>query len=474
MIRQGLSKLFHFLNLAADIMVLSGAFVAAYALRFSGWPIPLRHDVPALILYLQALPIVIGVVLICFQYAGLYIQRRGISGVDEFPRIFKALTVAFLIVIGLSFFYRRVTYSRIVLFYAWGFSIVLTVLARSLLRRIQVRLRRRGVGISRLALVGMTETACFIADQVRRFPGLGYRLIGFVTDQKNAGLPDQFPGPGREDRILGSLNDLSNIIRQAKIDEVVFALPPAAQARTAEALLTAQSTGAEFKIVSDLFGIITNPMTMEEISGIPVFALKEAPLSKPLSRILKRGLDMVCVVPAIILLSPLFLILGLAIKFSSAGPVFFRQERVGRGNKPFTIYKFRSMRQDAESATGPVWARKGDVRRTRIGRFLRKTSLDELPQIFNVLKGEMSLVGPRPERPHFVKQFEDTIPRYLDRHQVKAGITGWAQIHGLRGNTPVEERTKYDLWYVENWSLALDLKLLIQTLLDVFHHKEAY
>jgi exopolysaccharide biosynthesis polyprenyl glycosylphosphotransferase len=474
MIRQGLSKLFYYLNLGTDILVVSAAFLAAYYLRFCGWPIPLRHNVPEVTLYLQAMPIVIGVTLICFQYAGLYIQRRGISGVDEFPRIFKALTVAFLIIVGLSFFYRRVTYSRIVLFYAWGFTLVLTVLARSWLRRIQISLRRRGVGISRLALVGMTETAYFIADQVKRFPGLGYRLIGFVTDQKNAGLREQSPGPGRRDRVLGSLNDLNEIIRQERIDEVVFALPATAHARTAEALLTAQFPGVEFKIVSDLFGIITNPMTMEEISGIPVFALKEAPLSKPLSRILKRGLDLVCVVPAIILLSPLLLILGLAIKFSSAGPVFFRQERVGRGNQPFTIFKFRSMRQDAENSTGPVWARKEDVRRTRIGRFLRKTSLDELPQLFNVLKGEMSLVGPRPERPHFVKQFEDTIPRYLDRHQVKAGITGWAQIHGLRGNTPIEERTKYDLWYVENWSLALDLKLLIQTLLDVFHHKEAY
>ncbi len=474
MIRQGLSRLFHYLNLASDILVVCAAFLGAYYLRFSGWPIPLKYDVPALILYLQAMPIVIGVALICFHYAGLFIQRRGISGVDEFPRIFKALTVAFIIVIGLSFFYRRVTYSRIVLFYAWGFSIVLTVLARSLLRRIQVRLRRRGVGISRLALVGTTDTAYFIADQVRRFPGLGYRLIGFVTDSENSGLKDQSPGTGRGGRVLGSLDNLNEIIRQERIDEVVFALPAAAHARTAEALLTVQSADVEFKIVSDLFGIITNPMTMEEIYGIPVFALQEVPLSKPLSRVLKRGLDLVCVIPAIILLSPLFLVLGLAVKLSSPGPAFFRQERVGRGNKAFTIFKFRSMRQDAENSTGPVWARKGDVRRTRIGGFLRKTSLDELPQLFNVLKGEMSLVGPRPERPHFVKQFEDTIPRYLDRHQVKAGITGWAQIHGLRGNTPIEERTKYDLWYVENWSLALDIKLIIQTVLDVFHHKEAY
>lgn len=238
--------------------------------------------------------------------------------------------------------------------------------------------------------------------------------------------------------------------------------------------MNASATGASFKIVSDLFGIITQPLAVNEIYGIPVFALKTSPLEKRSARALKRAFDLVVTVPFLLVLSPLLLLLALAVKLTSRGPVLYRQERVGRGNRTFRVLKFRTMRADAEAASGPVWAAKDDPRRTPIGAFLRRTSLDELPQLFNVLSGEMSLVGPRPERPHFVDQFQRTIPRYLERHRVKAGITGWAQVHGLRGNTPIEERTRYDLWYVENWSLVLDVKVLILTALEVFHHEDAY
>jgi exopolysaccharide biosynthesis polyprenyl glycosylphosphotransferase len=468
MVRQGMSRLFHYFNLVADALAVSLALVAAYYLRFSGWPIPLTHLAPSLRLYGQALPVVIGITWICYQYAGLYLQRRGISGVDEFSRIIKATTVAFFILVGFTFFYRRETYSRVVLAFAWFFTLAGVTFMRSLLRRIQVMARRQGIGVSRLALVGQTETARLVADQVRRYPGLGYRLIGYVTETRVR------PTPGRDARILGTIKNLREIIERENIDEVIFALPAQSHSRLEEVLLAVETSRANFKIVSDLFGIITNPMTVDEIYGIPVFALKESPLSWPLTRAVKRSLDLVLTVPLLILLSPLLAGVALAVKISSPGPVFFRQERVGRGNQSFGVLKFRSMRPDAEKKTGPVWAKKDDDRRTPIGGFLRKTSLDELPQLFNVLKGEMSLVGPGPERPHFVDQFKQQIPRYLDRHKVKTGITGWAQVHGLRGNTPIEERTKYDVWYVENWSLGLDIKILFRTALEVFHHKEAY
>jgi len=468
MVRRGISKIFHYLNLAADSLAVGVALLAAFFLRFSGWPIPVMHEIPSLQLYVQALPAVILVVLICYQYAGLYLQRRGISGVDEFSRIVKATTVAFLIIIGLTYFSRRVAYSRVALIYAWIFLIILVTILRTFLRRMQIILRRRGIGISRLLLVGLTETAKMVAEQVKRYPGLGYRLIGIVAEVQNH--EKGFAGI----RVLGSMEQLPEIIQNEKINEVIFALPAGAHARLEDILLGVESAGAECKIVSDLFGIITNPMMVDEIYGIPVFALKQSPLAQMSSRILKRTLDLVLTIPGLLLLSPLFVILALAVRFSSPGPIFFKQERVGRGNKPFMILKFRSMRIDAEKETGPVWATKGDKRTTKIGAFLRRTSLDELPQLINVLKGEMSLVGPRPERPHFVDQFKTMIPRYLERHKVKAGITGWAQIHGLRGDTPIEERTKYDLWYVENWSLILDIKILIRTVLEVFHHTDAY
>lgn len=468
MVRKGFAKLFHYLNLAADVLAVTVALTAAYFLRFSGWPVPLMHEAPLPALYLQALPVVLLIILICYQYAGLYLQRRGISGVDEFSGILRGASAGFILIVVVTFFYRRDMYSRVVFFYAWAFTVLLTALARSLLRRLQVSLRRQGKGVSRLALVGLTESGRQVAEQVRRYPGLGYKLIGFVSGKKSSAR--QWEGA----RILGSLDALEKIIAAEQIDEVIIALPAAEHKRIETLLLAAASTGVSFKIVSDLFGIITKPLNVDDIYGIPVFALQESPLSRLSARFLKRALDLVFTLPALLLLSPLFALIAAAVKFSSPGPVFFRQERVGRDNQPFLVFKFRTMRQDAEAQTGPVWARRDDPRRTAAGAFLRRSSLDELPQLFNVLIGNMSLVGPRPERPHFVKQFQDTVPRYLERHRVKSGLTGWAQVHGLRGNTPIGERTKYDLWYVENWSLVLDVKILLRTALEVFHHKEAY
>ncbi|MCD4812989.1 undecaprenyl-phosphate glucose phosphotransferase [bacterium] len=468
MVHRGFSKNFYYLTFLADSIAAGAALLLAYALRFSGWPVPVTHDAPDLIIYLQTLPIVVLVVLVSYQYAGLYIQRRGISGVDEFSRITRSAIVAFLMIIGMTFFYRRDEYSRLVMIYAWLFTIILTTVFRSWVRRIQVVLRRRGVGISRLVLVGLTQTSKRVAEQVKRHPGLGYRLVGVVSEQ------DKSPKMFATVPVLGGLETLPDIIKKHNIDEVLFALPATAHAEMEDILLAVEETGVEFKIVSDLFGIITNPMSIDQIYGIPVFALKESPLSTLSARVSKRMFDLAFTVPGMILIFPVFLFLALIVKLTSPGPVFFKQERVGRGNKSFGVFKFRSMRMDAEKESGPVWATKGDARTTKIGSFMRRTSLDELPQLINILKGEMSLVGPRPERPYFVKQFKTSIPRYLDRHKVKAGLTGWAQVHGLRGDTPIEERTKYDLWYVENWSLVLDLKIIIRTTLEVFHHTDAY
>ncbi len=468
MVRRGFARLFHRLNQFSDVLAISLAFLGAYALRFSGWPIPVHHETPAFGLYLQALPVVVLVAMISFHYAGLNLQRRGISGIDEFSLILRATTVAFLVIMAFTFFFRRVSYSRVVVFYAWGFTVVLVALLRSLLRRLQVSLRRRGVGVSRLVLVGLTKTGRLVSEHLRRYPGLGYKLIGFVSEHHSPATHWQGA------RVLGEMLHLPEIIRAEQIDEVIFALPSTAHHRLEDTLLAVEATGADFKIVSDLFGIITNPMSVEEIYGIPVFALKQSPLRQRSARVLKRTFDLALTVPLLLLLSPLLAVLAVAVKLSSPGPVFFKQERVGRGNRPFRVLKFRSMVLDAEKQTGPVWARKGDTRTTRIGAFFRRTSLDELPQLFNVLRGEMSLVGPRPERPHFVEQFKETIPHYLERHRVKSGLTGWAQVHGLRGNTSIEERVKYDLWYVENWSPGLDLKILLRTALDVFHHTDAY
>jgi len=468
MARQGLAKTFNQLNFWADALAISGAFWGAYFLRFSGWPIPLFHDVPSVHWYLLAWPVVLLVALLSFQYAGLYLSRRSISGVDELSRLAKATLAAFLILMAATFFNRSESYSRVVVFYSWGFTVLLAAVLRMLLRRAQALLRRRGVGTARLILAGLTPTTRLLAENIRRNPDLGYEIIGVVSE-----APEKRK-TWETLKVLGELKKIDQIVARERADEVILALPATAHHRLETVLMNAGASKVVYKIVSDLFGIITNPLQADEISGIPLFALKDAPLARPGARVLKRTLDLVCVVPALVVLSPVLLLLALAVKVTSSGPALYRQERVGRDNRTFIIYKFRTMRVNAEQATGPVWAKKDDPRRTPIGAFLRRSSLDELPQLFNVLAGNMSLVGPRPERQHFVDQFQKTIPRYLDRHQVKAGLTGWAQVHGLRGNTPVEERVKYDLWYVENWSLWLDVKILMRTALEVFHHTDAY
>ncbi len=468
MARQGMNKLFFNLTWMADLAGLWLAVTAAYFIRFSGWPIPLSHDVPALHLYLKAYPVLGLVLLLCYQYAGLYQQRRGISGIDELSRITRASTVAFLLITVLTYFYSRATYSRIVLVYGWVLTIAAITLLRSFLRRLQVILRRRGVGVARLAVVGLTPAAASLAEQLKRRPGLGYRLVGFIAESQGE------PKTWQKLPVLGGMAKLDQLIVNHHLDEILFALPASAHGKMQELLLNPKSPDVNFKILSDLFGLITNPATVDDIAGIPIFAIKETPLAQMGARIQKRFFDLALTIPAIVLLSPLLILIALAVKLSSPGPVLYRQERISRGNKPFMVLKFRSMRQNAEKKTGPVWAAKKDDRVTKVGSFLRKTSLDELPQLFNIIKGEMSLVGPRPERPHFVEKFKEAMPHYLERHQVKAGLTGWAQVNGLRGNTPIEERTTYDLWYVENWSLILDLKIIIRTALEFLHHSDAY
>jgi exopolysaccharide biosynthesis polyprenyl glycosylphosphotransferase len=271
---------------------------------------------------------------------------------------------------------------------------------------------------------------------------------------------------------LGRIAELDRALEAVKADCVIVALPASMHERIHRILLDFDRPDLELRIVSDLYGFITSPVAVDEIHGIPVFALKEAPLDRLGNRLLKRALDLALTLPALVLLAPLFLLVAVAVKLDSPGPVFFRQERVGLGNRRFQMIKFRSMRVDAEQ--GSTWTVKDDPRRTRVGAFLRRTSLDELPQLFNVLRGDMSLVGPRPEQPRYVEKFKASIPRYLQRHQVKAGITGWAQVHGLRGDTSIEERTAFDLYYVENWSLSLDLLILLKTALELFEHDTAY
>ena len=321
-------------------------------------------------------------------------------------------------------------------------------------------MRARGIGVVPVLVVGAGSVAELIEERIRNHPGLGYKVVGFLDDYSTG------------ERSLGKISDLAKICADREVEMVFIALSSGNRGRVMEVINCCLREKVPFRVVSDLFEIITS-LRIEEIDGIPVFALKEGPLHG-CNKLLKRTVDILFSLAGLVITFPLFIVIAIVVKLSSPGPVFFTQERIGQGGRIFNIYKFRSMRVGAEVETGPVWAKGNDPRRTRVGLWLRRFSLDELPQLWCVLKGDMSLIGPRPERPVFVDRFKKSIPRYVERHSVKPGITGWAQVNGLRGDTAIEKRTVYDLYYIDNWSLFFDFKMLVKTIFEFVFHKHAY
>jgi exopolysaccharide biosynthesis polyprenyl glycosylphosphotransferase len=455
-----------------DLAVLGAAYAAAWTLRFRTGMLGLflpKFDDPRH--YLYAAPVVALVFFVVFKWMGLYRGRRHLNVVDEFQSLWMGCLVSLLGLSALAFFDREFAFSIKVFLFTALFSLAGLLAWRTIMRWLQQRLRRRGVGVARTLLAGSGPTAQRLAARLKANPALGYRLLGFIDDL----APAAAKAATRSLRVpyLGRLKTLAASVEAVEADTLLIALPASSlHARDQSLLLEAGALGLDLRIVSDLYGVITSALAVDDIHGIPVFSLREAPLDRSLNRWMKRGFDLALVLPGLLVISPLLLCIAALVKLTSPGPIFFRQARVGLGNRPFQMLKFRSMRADAESHGR--WTVKDDPRRTRFGTFLRKTSLDELPQLFNVLSGNMSLVGPRPEQPAYVDRFSKDIQRYLQRHQVLPGITGWAQVHGWRGDTSIEERTAFDLYYVENWSLSLDLFILLKTSLEIFEHETAY
>jgi Undecaprenyl-phosphate glucose phosphotransferase len=302
-------------------------------------------------------------------------------------------------------------------------------------------------------------------QKVQYTPNLGYSVVGFVDSNLGAktvmGLP-----------VLGAIEDLPCIIEKQEIREVIIGLPEATPEELVGIVSRCEREKVSIRVFPDVFQIMASEVTISDLGGLPLLTIRDVAL-RGWKLTLKRSVDIICSSLFLLFFSPLMMLTALAIKLDSPGPVFFVQERMGLDAKPFRMLKFRSMRHDAES-NGPGWTTKNDARRTRVGAFIRRTSLDEFPQFINVLMGDMSIVGPRPEQPTYVEQFRQSIPRYMERHREKAGVTGWAQINGLRGDTSIAERTKYDLWYIENWSLWLDFKIMLRTAFRTFVDRSAY
>lgn len=463
----------------SDLGAIAGGFAFGYWARFFSpltlW-IPPEKGIPAVSQYLLAAAATALVWIPIFHASGLYRMEMGRPR-HRFSEILRAQAIGMLAVAALSFFYRTASFSRLAMPMIWLGTLVLTAAGRSAVQALVRRLPL--LPPIRFVIVGTGPLAVRLARRLSDSP-YPHRCEGFFAEpdaqgeRATPGVPDLLPGASAPADtaapLLGSVARLAEEGEARGLGLLVLAAANASPGLVQEMHARCQELDLDFLFVPDLFSLWGRRVRVEELDGMPLLRLRGPALSG-WGGIVKRALDLVGSIVLLAILSPLFLLLALAVKLESPGPVFHRQDRVGRDRRTFRMLKFRSMRADAEVATGPVWAAPDDPRRTRLGTFLRRWSLDELPQLWNVLRGEMSLVGPRPERPVFVHRFEERVADYYDRHRVKSGITGWAQVHGQRGDTPIEERTRLDLFYVENWSFGLDLKILAMTVRTVFRHR---
>jgi Undecaprenyl-phosphate glucose phosphotransferase len=467
-------------HITSDALLGICAFIVSYAIRFHSGLIPITKGLPPLAQYLNVVPFIAVLVPVGFHLQGLYRLRRGRSRVDDFFAVFvgSILAVVFGIVATLyvqTYFATNEAkdagafeVSQLVWATFLALNVILTFASRELVREVLGRRWRAGIGLKRILIAGSGELGRLVADKILEHRELGYQIVGFVDDRAGGdhlgyrGLP-----------LLGTLTEAPEITARESIDHLYVALPPEQHVRMIELLERTSREMVDVKVVPDLLQVIALRARLEDLDGVPVINVNDIPL-QGLNAVVKRAIDIgISSVGLAVFALPLAC-LALIVKVTSRGPVFYRQERMGLDGKSFTIIKFRSMYDQAEKGTGPVWAIEDDPRVTPLGRFLRRSNLDELPQFWNVFLGDMSLVGPRPERPHFVAQFKHKVPQYMLRHKVKAGLTGWAQVNGWRGNTPLDKRIEYDLYYIENWSVRLDLKIMWLTLLRGFFHKHAY
>ena len=460
------SRLFEHLALASDLVLVGACWLAAYGLRFYVVGPPLvTPEVPPLGDYLLQLVPILLVWGVAFHAFGLYRPRRLGSRLGEWVDVAKASTLGVLVLIAvMTFFFRGYEYSRVVIVYFWALSIVVLSLWRATFREGLRLLRRRGLNRRRALVVGGGDPVAEIVGALRRRPDVGVQIVGLVGERPEGPPPVPW---------LGKLEELRAVLDREPVDLVFVALPQAEYGRLPTVLAEIGDDPVTINLVPDVYGLATLRGGVEEFEGVPLIHLRESPLHG-WNRVLKRATDLVLGGAGLVLAAPLMLVIAAAVRATSPGPVLLRQERMGLDGRAFRMLKFRTMRADAEAETGPVWATPDDPRRTRLGAWLRRLSLDELPQLVNVLRGERSLVGPRPERPVFVEEFRRRFPGYMLRHKVKAGMTGWAQVNGWRGNTSLEKRLEYDLYYIERWSLAFDLKILLLTLWRGFAGKNAY
>ncbi len=463
-------KYFNGLLVLLDALVIAAAYWLAWFLWLSG---VVRENEPgtgilSVQVYLIAFLAIVPEYLILYNTFDLYSSKRTAKTVYEIFNIIKANTIGLLAVMVVLFAINIPDFSRGMVGVFYGINIVAESLMRKLVRYGLRRLRKKGYNVKHILLVGYSRAGEEYINKIRANPEWGYEVCGILDDHVPVGAV--YKGV----KVTGEIDSLPVILKENQLDEIGITLSLSDYDRLENIVKTCEKTGVHTKFIPDYNSVIPSRPYLEDLDGLAVVNIRRVPLSNMVNMLMKRFVDIVGALAAIVLCSPFMLAAVIGVKTTSRGPLIFKQERVGLHNKPFQMYKFRSMevQNDADEKKG--WTTKNDPRVTKVGRILRSTSIDELPQLFNVLKGDMSLIGPRPERPLFVEKFKEEIPRYMIKHQVRPGITGWAQVNGYRGDTSIKKRIEYDLYYIENWSMAFDFKILFLTFFKGFINKNAY
>ncbi len=450
-----------------DACVIALAWLGAYWIRFHIPLVEVTKGLPGFRKYSALSPLIIILWSAVFSSMKVYNSRRMLRRTHEVQLLLKAHCTAILAFISVTYLFSEYRYSRVVMIYFGALGALGIILFRLLLRNGLREFRLRGFNLRHVIGIGEGKALETLIRRIDRFPELGLRVQGVITHEKSN-------TPSVEGKLaLGTFTEIHDIIQKFKPDQILIALPRDQYADLDRIFSLLKDETIDIQLIPDIHEYTTLGCEVEDFDGLPIVKINDSPL-QGWGALAKRITDVIVSAIALVLLFPLFCLIAFAVRMSSKGPIFYQQERMGLDGRTFKILKFRSMDVNAESQTGAVWANRNDQRKTALGSFLRGTSLDELPQLWNVLKGEMSLVGPRPERPVFVQQFRREIPHYMLRHKVKAGITGWAQINGWRGNTSLDRRIECDLYYIRNWSYFLDIKILISTLWKGFINKNAY
>lgn len=462
------AKFFESLFFISDLLIVSLAWILSYFLRF--YLIPIRPPIlgtPPFLTYLEFLLPLWVIWSFTSNRFGLYRPRRMEHFSKEVFDIAKSLTFGSVILIALIYLLRRFEFSRLAFLYFWEIGFLGLISMRYFTRRTLMMLRSKGYNQRFALIAGTGELGKKVLKNIGLYPEMGIQIIGFLTRQM-----EEVGKKIKNIPVIGVYEDLDKIVGENRVDIFFVALPIHEYHYFENLIKKVQGHLSEIKVVPGSYEFLGLRGGMDALGDLPIVSLQGSPLYG-WDSFFKRTFDLVLGILILVMISPIMLVISLLIKLTSQGPILYKQGRVGFDGRLFQMFKFRTMKKDAEKETGPVWARENDSRRTMIGAFLRKTSLDELPQLFNVLKGEMSLVGPRPERPNFVEEFRNRIPLYMLRHKIKAGMTGWAQINGWRGNTSLEKRIEHDLYYIQNWSIGFDVRILLMTIWKGFFSKSA-